>query len=459
MQLYFLPYGDLISQSSSLSSILPMESIKFPSTKSADNITPATLLLNDYPRPHLKRNSWLNLNGLWSFTITDLNPTFPRRYDRLIRVPFPVESYLSDVEERVDSNMFLWYKRNFSIRSFDLSNHPEEYRILLHFDKVDYETVAYINYQPVGERHLGGYDPFSYDITSYINANEDNTIIVCVRDPTDHWYQPRGKQMLDIADNRSIFYTPSSGIWGTVWLEPVPFVRIDRSQFKTKISSTQVHLTYRVDLYSSLMYWKYQLDDIDDGREELLQAPPENIPIKLDTRFEKEGYNLKITILKRTRETLITFTTNKTNQENEISFFLSNINLWSPEDPYLYDVRIELYKEKLFIEHVDSYLGFRQISLCLKRKRICLNNKPYFMFGVLDQGYWPDGLYRAPTDDAYKFDIEQMKKLGFNALRKHMKTETSRWYYWCDVLGMLVWQDMPAAESFLGYESNHSDKT
>jgi hypothetical protein len=406
-------------------------------------ITEPIPLLNDYPRPHLKRKLWLNLNGIWSFTITSINATFPDHFDRVIRVPFPVESYLSGIQERVDSTMYLWYKRTFSIKSSNLFHHDyNQHRIILHFDKVDYETVVYINHHLIGIKHFGGYDPFSYDITKYINNNQDNQIIVRVWDPSNHWYQARGKQMLDITDPNSIFYTPCSGIWGTVWLERVPYVRIDRLQFKTKISLTNVRLIYRIDLFTSTRWY-----DIDGERDELLNVSREQKP-----KRNYENYKLKIHIFKQNGEQLIDFTANKVNEEEERIFSLSEINLWSPENPYLYDIHIDLYKKNSFIERIDSYIGFRQISLCLEKRRICLNNKPYFMFGVLDQGYWPDGLYRAPTDDAYKYDIEQMKKLGFNTLRKHMKTETSRWYYWCDVLGMLVWQDMPSGDSYDGYE-------
>ncbi|CAM4758600.1 unnamed protein product [Rotaria magnacalcarata] len=405
--------------------------------KSISEITP----LNDYPRPHLQRQLWLNLNGIWSFTITYINETWPKDYERIIVVPFPVESYLSGINERVDSTMFLWYKRKFNILplNFHFDNHQQS-RILLHFDKVDYETVVYINQHIVGLRHLGGYDPFSFDITSYIKNNENNEIIVRVWDPSNHWYQARGKQRLDVDDPKSIFYTPCSGIWGTVWLEKVPYIHIDRLQFITKISSTKIHLKYRIDLHESP---KKPNDPLEERDEQL------NIPLR---NYENEGYQLKITILKQNQEQLISFTTTKINQDDKIIFSLSEINLWSPQDPYLYNLKIDFYKKDSFIEHIDSYIGFRQISLCLKRKKICLNHRPYFMFGVLDQGYWPDGLYRPQTDDAYRHDIEQMKKLGFNTLRKHMKVETSRWYYWCDVLGMLVWQDMPAGDSYDGYE-------
>ena len=380
-------------------------------------MTESIPFLTDYPRPHLRRQSWSNLNGLWSFTITKTNDTIPLQFNRTVRVPFPIESYLSGVQQRVDATMFLWYKRTFRVQP------PDPYhRVLLHFDKVDYETLVYVNGERIGARHVGGYDPFFYDITAYLHNDDDdgNEIIVRVWDPSNQWHQARGKQMLDVNDANSIFYTPCSGIWGTVWLERVPRTRVDRLQFKTRLLSTHVQLVYRVDLFRSL----------PDARD----------------------YALIIRISQPTGESVVELNTSTTNEEAVIHFSKSNITLWSPENPYLYDVRIDLYEGTSFLERVESYIGFRQISLCRKRKQICLNAKPYFMLGVLDQGYWPDGLYRAPTDDAYKYDIEHMKRLGFNTLRKHIKVETSRWYYWCDVLGMLVWQDMPSADSFAGYE-------
>ncbi|CAF1364637.1 unnamed protein product, partial [Adineta ricciae] len=411
-------------------------------TNWTEQVLSQALPLNDYPRPHLRRQTWLNLNGHWLFATTDLNDTFPVQFDRLVRVPFPVESYLSDLDEYVDEHMFLWYKRMFNLPFASQS------RILLHFDKVDYETVVYINDKLVGIRHCGGYDPFSYDITSYIHYEDSNEIVVRVWDPSDHWHQARGKQMLDVTERNSIFYTPCSGIWGTVWLEPVPDVYINRVQFQTKISTETVHLNYQVDLFLPSMHSKYAFIEYEDDARELLDVAFE----KPSQESMNSDYQLKIHIFKANHEHFHTLTTRQINQNNQFVFSLSDINLWSPEDPYLYHIRIDLYRKTTLIDRVTSYVAFRQISLCMKSKRICLNHKPYFMFGVLDQGYWPDGLYRAPTDEAYKYDIEQMKKLGFNTLRKHMKIETSRWYYWCDVLGMLVWQDMPAGDSYQGYE-------
>jgi beta-galactosidase/beta-glucuronidase len=397
-------------------------------------------LFDEYPRPHLKRDNWLNLNGRWAFRIASLNEPYPKRYDRFINVPFPVESNLSGIQKRIDSTMFLWYKREFRLQF------SSKERVLLHFEKVDYETLVYLNDHFIGSKHLGGYDPFSYDITSYIKSNSNNRIVVRVWDPSDHWYQARGKQVLDVKDPRSIYYTPCSGIWGTVWIEKVPLVRIDRLKFQTTLSPAILQLTYRIDLYDP------SIDQNAEERERLLDIPRDDIPIKPNQRFEKEGYYFQIKIFKPNDEIFINFTTHQTNQDSQITFPLSDIQLWSPENPYLYDIQIDLYHDHHFIERVMSYIGFRQISLCEQPKRICLNNQPYFMYGVLDQGYWPDGLYRAPDDDAYRYDIKQMKILGFNTLRKHMKIETSRWYYWCDRLGMLVWQDMPAGDSYYGYE-------
>ncbi|CAF1008766.1 unnamed protein product [Rotaria sp. Silwood1] len=420
---------------------------------------------DDYPRPHLRRKLWLNLNGYWSFTITSIKETYPKKFDQIIRVPFPVESYLSGIQKRVDSGMYLWYKRNFQIKSsswYD-GNH-QQYRIILHFDKVDYATVVYLNRHIVGIKHLGGYEPFSYDISPYFINYEDNELIVRVWDPSHYWYQPRGKQVLDVKESNSIFYTPCSGIWGTVWLERVPYIYIDRLQFQTKLSFTNVFLKYRIDLKTArTTSFNYHLPNkhipiyssknfIEENKFLLNVKQNKNI-----TNYEELGFILNISIIEKNNKNLINFISYKPNIEQEISFPLNQINLWSPDNPYLYHIHIDLYQMDIFIEHIDSYIGFREISLCSKPKKICLNNKPYFMFGVLDQGYWPDGLYRAPTDEAYRYDIEQIKNLGFNTIRKHMKSETSRFYYWCDVLGMLVWQDMPAGDSYDGYEIELED--
>lgn len=403
----------------------------------------ASLPFNEYPRPHLRREHWFNLNGQWAFQITSLDEGQPKDYNRIINVPFPVESELSDVKTRIDSTMFMWYKRDFHF------HRSENKRIILHFDKVDYETVVYINDHLIAEKHLGGYDPFSYDITSYIKSNGHNQIVVRVWDPSNHGHQARGKQMLDIKQSNSIFYVPCSGIWGTVWIEEVPIVRIDRIQFQTSIvSPTDVQLIYRIDLHQSLNNKKEQ----SKINERLLDVSRDDFPNRIDRKFEQDGYHLQLQIFKSNGEPFLNLRTNLSNQDNQLNLSFFNLQLWSPENPYLYDVQIDLYRSYLFIERVKTYLAFRQISLCENPKRICLNNQPYLMYGVLDQGYWPDGLYRAPTDQAYQNDIKQMKDLGFNTLRKHMKSETSRWYYWCDVLGMLVWQDMPAGDSYYGYE-------
>ena len=401
---------------------------------------------NDYPRPHLRREAWTNLNGIWALTFTGLRDPMPETFDRRIRVPYPVESYLSGIEERVDPRRLIWYQRTFRLTS--PNDRIPESIVLLHFEKVDYETIVFVNGRQVGPKHAGGYDPFSYDITPFIFDDEENVILVRVWDPSQYSYQARGKQMLDADRGDFIYYTPCSGIWGTVWLEEIPAVHIERARFSSKLSTTDVHLTLRVDLSSD------EENAQNDRKEaELLEASHEEKAAKLSGATDKQSHRLRIVILRSTGEQLIEFFTNRTDADQELTLPLSDISLWSPETPILYDVNIYLYQMDTLIERVDTYLAFREVSLCSrKKKKICLNGKPYFMFGVLDQGYWPDGLYRAPSDEAYQFDIKQMKDLGFNTLRKHMKTETSRWYYWCDVLGMLVWQDMIAGDSFRGYE-------
>ena len=357
-------------------------------------------------------------------------------------MPFPVESRLSGIERRVDSTVLLWYRREFEWDSL-----PKTHRLVLHFDKVDYETVVYLNQHLLDYRHLGGYEPFSYDITDYLSATGANELIVRVWDPSNHGFQARGKQMLDVGAN-SIFYTPCSGIWGTVWLEQVPRTRVHRIEYRTEINSTDISLFYRIDLIDV----RHEFSGANSLNRRLLFVP-RGERIKTSNRYyEERGFYLKINLFNRTNASIFSWTTNQTNRENQLEFSRSDFELWSPETPFLYDLHLDLYRDNKLIDRVDSYLAFRQITLCQQPKKICLNHQPYFMYGVLDQGYWPDGLYRSADDESYRNDIVQMKQLGFNTLRKHMKIETSRWYYWCDVVGMLVWQDMPSGDSFDGFE-------
>ncbi|CAF1216704.1 unnamed protein product, partial [Didymodactylos carnosus] len=480
------------------------------------NLTKNEILLG-YPRPQMKRQKWTNLYVLWSFPMTYRNMTIKNRtinlkiiFNETIRVPFPVESYLSGIHRRVLPAHYLRYQRRLQISRDRLGKFN---RLLLHFDSVDYETYVWINRIFVG-KHRGGYQPFHFDITEYLQtAIRDRfnyyqqELIVRVWDPTDKSYQSRGKQVLNSSTN-SIYYTPISGIWQTVWLESVPLVYISKLWFQSTIDHKNMSiLHHRIDINiknrklekfityippSFIIDLSYnEFDDSSSSLNQLLDVERKNPEKKDSTVFRSSVKILKTTryviklTLKLDKNIIIEKSNIVPNVEQKIVFDKNIIKLWSPESPNLYDITIDLYEHtpitttKVFkniarrgwpylnkivsstnnypklknLDKVDSYIGFRSINLCGNSiKEICLNNEKYFMLGVLDQGYWPDGLYRAPTDSALKYDIFKMKSLGFNTIRKHMKIESSRWYYWCDVMGMLVWQDMPASDSYYGYE-------
>lgn len=360
--------------------------------------------LQEYPRPQFTRNAWKNLNGLWEYAIRPNSENPPDSLDGKILVPFPIESALSGVKKTVGEANKLWYRRTFKV--------PKKWtgkRIILHFGAVDWETTAWINGREAGS-HRGGYDAFSFDITDYLLPNAQNELLLSVWDPTDRGNQPRGKQ---VSEPHSIWYTSVTGIWQTVWLEPVPEIHIksvkiipdvDRNQVKFQVMCSGTRPNYQV---------KIQIK----ARNKIIAAVS-GVPF------------------------------------DEINAIIENPVLWSPDAPFLYDVEIELQNSnRKKIDQVGSYLGMRKISLGKDEKgitQIHLNNKNIFMHGFLDQGWWPDGLYTAPTDEALRFDIEVTKQLGFNCIRKHVKIEPDRWYYWCDRLGVLVWQDMPSGDKYIG---------
>ena len=354
----------------------------------------------EYPRPQMERNNWMNLNGVWEFQRSaDANeePPFGKKLDEKILVPFPVESALSGIMEQL--NRF-WYRRTFEI--------PSDWdgkKILLHFGAVDYEAEVFVNGKKMG-LHKGGYLPFSFDITSAIIPGE-NELIVRVYDPTDKGGQPRGKQ--DSVQG-GIMYTPTSGIWQTVWLEPVSKTYVEDLKIVTDIDKKEVEITVK--------------SKTDNAK----------VIVELETgKFQG--------------------TTN-----NPIKIKIKNSKLWSPKKPYLYDVRISILGNNgKTADRVNSYFGMRKISVGEVNgvKRLFVNNEPVFMNGPLDQGFWPDGIYTAPTDNALRFDIEETLKMGFNFTRKHIKVEPARWYYWCDKLGLMVWQDAPSCNS---YRDNHKNE-
>lgn len=352
-------------------------------------------VLPEYPRPIMERSDWQNLNGLWEYAILPLGQTEPARFDGKILVPFAVESSLSGVQKELGKEKELWYKRTFSV--------PSNWRgkqILLHFGAVDWKTEVFLNDVKIGS-HKGGYTPFSFDITPYLSSGEQK-LVVKVWDPTTDGYQPVGKQN---TKPEGIWYTPVSGIWQTVWLEPV------NNKHIVAIKA---------------------IPDIDSKK------------MTMDICTKGTSFGDVIEVIVKDGNTLVAKSKAAVGQPLEIA--LANPKLWSPESPFLYDVEINLYSNNKLCDNVKSYSAMRKVSMKRDNNgivRLQLNNKDYFQFGPLDQGWWPDGLYTAPTDEALVYDIQKTKDFGFNMIRKHVKVESARWYTHCDRIGILVWQDMP----------------
>jgi hypothetical protein len=368
-------------------------------TRWAAEVSP-TNALPDYPRPQLARTNWMNLNGLWDYAITPDSVNKVPAFAGKILVPFSVESALSGVMTHFDERSKLWYHRTFKV--------PESWRgqrIRLHFGAADWQCDVSVNGHNIG-RHQGGYDPFTFDITDALRWTNSEEIVVFITDPTDDGDQPRGKQS---RSPEGIFYTSTSGIWQTVWLEPVPNVCIDSLKTVPDVDSKSLHLRVAVNSFS------------------------ENLRVEA-TAFA-DGHEVGNVI---------------GSANSELVLNLPNMRMWSPEDPFLYDLKVTLKDGDRSLDSVSSYFGMRKIALAKDDQgiiRIALNNQFIFQIGTLDQGFWPDGIYTAPTDAAMRSDIEFLKKSGFNLIRKHVKEEPDRWYYWCDKLGMLVWQDMPSGNN------------
>jgi hypothetical protein len=360
----------------------------------ANDVSPGNSL-PEYPRPQMVRSEWENLNGLWEYAITLKDEAKPAAFSGLILVPYPIESALSGVKKPLLPSQRLWYRR-----TFPRARQKSDERVLLHFGAVDWQATIYINDKEVG-RHQGGYQQFSFDITDSLRTG-DNELVVSVWDPTDTGPNPHGKQIL--RPYKTLF-TATSGIWQTVWLENVPAVHIE-----------SLYLT----------------PDVDNGKVRVLARC--------------SGCEKGDTIEAIAKSNDKTISIARAAPGGELDLQIVHAHLWSPDDPFLYDLSVRLLRKGGVEDNVGSYFGMRKIEVkndSAGIARIFLNGRYTYNLGVLDQGYWPEGIYTAPTDAALRFDIEAIKSMGFNMIRKHLKIEPARWYYHCDKLGMLVWQDMP----------------
>lgn len=368
-------------------------------TKWAEQVNPKNVL-PEYPRPQLERTDWVNLNGEWEYAIKPRGGAEPAAFDGNILVPFAVESSLSGVQKEVGDNNELWYKRTFTV--------PANWKnkdIVLNFGAVDWKTDVFVNDILIGS-HQGGFTPFSFNITPYLTGKNNQKLVVRVWDPSDKGYQPRGKQT---SNPEGIWYTPVTGIWQTVWLEPVATNHITSVKSIPNIDNGTVNVTVGTS------------------------APCCNTSI-VEVKLMDKGQVVASA---------------KGLQGKELRLAVQNPTLWDTSNPYLYDMKVSLIKDGKVLDDVKSYTAFRKISS--KRDangvmRMQLNNKNVFQYGPLDQGWWPDGLYTAPTDEALLYDIVKTKDWGFNMIRKHVKVEPARWYYHCDKEGILVWQDMPSGD-------------
>ncbi|MEZ5962451.1 MAG: glycoside hydrolase family 2 TIM barrel-domain containing protein [Planctomycetota bacterium] len=356
----------------------------------------------EYPRPQLVRSRWLNLNGTWDLSITGADEA--PAYDARVLVPFPLESALSGVATALRPEQCARYRRTFRVPAAWRSE-----RIWLHFGAVDWEARVRVNGTDLGT-HRGGYDPFSVDITPALQEDEEQELVVEVRDPTDRSTQPRGKQVLRPG---GIWYTPTSGIWQTVWLEPVPALGIGGLRLRTRVDPAQVEVQVDGRVEGLRLVAEVGTPGPESATAPVLAEGPADAPLTVA---------------------------------------IPHPRLWTPDSPTLYELHLTLENGGETIDRVQSYFGLREIARGVVdgKPRLLLNGKPLFQLGPLDQGFWPDGLYTAPTDAALRFDLEATKELGFNMVRKHVKVEPATWYAHCDRLGLLVWQDMPSGDRYIG---------
>ena len=375
-------------------------------TKWAEEVSP-TNAHPEYPRPQMLRPEWKSLNGLWDYAVTPKSEARPKTFDGKILVPFAIESSLSGVGKALTPDDALWYSTSFSVPS-----NWKGKRLILNFDAVDWKAEVFVNDIKVGS-HTGGYTRFSLDVTPYVK-NGSNSLVVRVEDASDNDFQPRGKQ---VKDPRGIWYTSVSGIWQSVWIEPV----------------APAHITdYNV------VYVTVDAAGVQEGDVVKVFLLDGGIGYSTETaNAAKPAADGMYSVL----------ASGMAVPGGTVTLNVRNPKLWSPESPYIYGLDIQILRAGKVIDRVAAYAPMREVSAYRKNGNTLLmglNGEGLFQLGPLDQGWWPDGLYTAPTDEALKFDIQKTKDFGFNMIRKHVKVEPDRWYYYCDQLGMIVWQDMPS---------------
>ncbi len=369
----------------------------------------------EYPRPQMVRSEWQSLNGLWDYAITPKSEPKPSKFDGKILVPFAVESSLSGVGRKVTPDDALWYKTTFTVPSAWKGR-----RLMLNFDAVDWKTVVYVNDIQIGS-HTGGYTHFSFDVTPYLK-NGANSLVLKVEDATDNDFQPRGKQ---VSKPSGIWYTAVSGIWQSVWMEPVAPAHVTDYNVVSSIKEKAINVT--VDA----------------------EGVQEGDVIKVFLLDGGIGYSTETANAAKTATDGLyaVLASGMTVPGGTVTLNVRNPKLWSPDSPYLYGLDIQILRNGKVIDKVASYTAMREVGAYRKNgntKLMGLNGEGLFQLGPLDQGWWPDGLYTAPTDEALKFDIQKTKDFGFNMIRKHIKVEPDRWFYYCDQIGIIVWQDMPS---------------
>ena len=375
-------------------------------TKWAEEVSPANAH-PEYPRPQMVRPDWKSLNGLWDYAITPKTAACPEVFDGKILVPFAVESSLSGVGKTFTPDDALWYKTVFTVPST-----WKDKRLSLNFEAVDWKADVYINDIQIGT-HTGGYTHFSFDVTPYLKKGS-NTLVLRVTDSTDDNFQPRGKQ---VKKPSGIWYTAVSGIWQSVWIEPVAPAHVTDFNVVSNIKENSIDVTV----------------DAAGTREGDI--------IQVTLREGGVGYSTE------TGQTGKVVAKGMTIPGGKTTLTLAEPKLWSPDSPYLYGMDIEVVRAGKTIDKVKSYTAMREIAAYRKNsntKLMGINGEAIFQLGPLDQGWWPDGLYTAPTDEALRFDVQKTKDFGFNMIRKHIKVEPDRWFYYCDQIGIVVWQDMPS---------------